>query len=446
MKWLFSSSLFTTYCVLAEGCSNVRIDANLEVLDLSNDESRCDNCAQDVSITSFQSRTFELDRQLFHHHESEGSYTTNQTGIGGITLLPSYVQTFPTTNGQEIIEECSPYIEWKWEQTIPAVGITYGGSLYDKRLRALTEGMNVNGLTVSVQLFRGNQFHHLTKEEVVEKKAIPDICYGMALLTSYSTVGEIIDDSNEGGPLHYVFDWTFGKSKGIGFHWVVDDAQGNHVVIEFVNGQPKFWNATSVRVVTNDPCYDWHIQNVNNYAITSSVSQVDPLLVVEDETFGKVPQLVGTGMNTRALPGDFTSASRFIKLFYLNRLQQMASKTSFAENFAAANALISSVFIPWGVDPGVAKQHGIESDDYEWTEWTVIKVYGGGQRKFYFKSYFDNTYKLIDLTKIVNFATNERIEINPVDRRPGINDLGIVESQLGMKRKSLRYGNGSVIY
>ena len=107
----------------------------------------------------------------------------------------------------------SPYIEWKWEQTIPAVGITYGGSLLDKSLRSLTDGMNSDGLTVSVQLYRGNQFPQLTKEEIVNKRAIPDICYGLALLTAYSTVDEIINDSKEGGKLSLVYDWAFGKSN-----------------------------------------------------------------------------------------------------------------------------------------------------------------------------------------------------------------------------------------
>jgi len=61
----------------------------------------------------------------------------------------------------------------------------------------------------------------------------------------------------------------------------------------------------------------------------------------------------------------------------------------------------------------------------------------GGHRKFYYKGYFNNTYKMIDLTKIENFDTNEMIEINPVGYHPGINDLGIVKSPLGKKRSRL---------
>lgn len=421
--------IITCLIAVVTGCSNVRVDANIEPTDQRDIDS-------DSATTSFQARTMELDRKMFHGSSSD---TSNKTE--GITLLPSYVQTFPTTSGKEIVQECSPYIEWKWEQTIPAVGITYGGSLLDKSLRSLTDGMNSNGLTVSVQLYRGNQFLKLTKDEIVNKRAIPDICYGLALLTAYSTVEDIIADSKEGGPLSLVYDWAFGKSNGMeipGFHWVVDDAQGNHVVIEFVNGLPKFYNTTSIKVVTNDPSYDWHVQNINNYAITSTLTEVDPLLEVDDGSFGMLPRPDGTGMNTRALPGDFTSASRFQKLFYLNRIQQATvPSSSFTENFAAVNALISSVFIPYGTVPGVGKLIGLTPTDYEWTEWTVIKCYGGGHRKFYYKGYFDQTYKMIDLTKIIDFGTNEMIEINPVGYHPGIDDLGIVESPLGKKRKRL---------
>merc|ERR1719450_926855 len=48
------------------------------------------------------------------------------------------------------------------------------------------------------------------------------------------------------------------------FHWSVDDAAGGHVVIEFVDGQLKVHN-NSVGVFTNDPPFDWHLRNLNNF-------------------------------------------------------------------------------------------------------------------------------------------------------------------------------------
>ena len=148
------------FIAVVTGCSNVRVDANIKfnIAEQLDTDQHCSNCDLDSSTTSFQARTMELDRKLFH---GSSSSQTNKTE--GITLLPSYVQTFPTSSGKEIVQECSPYIEWKWEQTIPAVGITYGGSLLDKSLRSLTDGMNSNGLNVSVQLYRGNQFPRLSK-------------------------------------------------------------------------------------------------------------------------------------------------------------------------------------------------------------------------------------------------------------------------------------------
>lgn len=168
--------IMNCFIAVVTGCSNVRVDANIDSIDRRYTTGECSNCDLDSRTTSFQARTMELDRKMFHG--SSSSHTNKIEGItGGITLLPSYVQTFPATTSKEVVQECSPYIEWKWEQTIPAVGITYGGSLLDKSLRSLTDGMNSNGLTVSVQLYRGNQFPKLTTDEIVNKRAIPDICY-----------------------------------------------------------------------------------------------------------------------------------------------------------------------------------------------------------------------------------------------------------------------------
>ena len=57
-----------------------------------------------------------------------------------------------------------------------------------------------------------------------------------------------------------------------GGQWGVSDATGASVVVEFVKGVPTLHNNTvgknnsGIGLMTNDPTWDWHLQNLNNYA------------------------------------------------------------------------------------------------------------------------------------------------------------------------------------
>ena len=43
------------------------------------------------------------------------------------------------------------------------------------------------------------------------------------------------------------------------------DAEGQSIVVEYVKGELRLHNNTKVGVMTNDPTWDWHLQNLNNY-------------------------------------------------------------------------------------------------------------------------------------------------------------------------------------
>jgi len=47
-------------------------------------------------------------------------------------------------------------------------------------------------------------------------------------------------------------------------HWAMADATGDSVVIEYLDGVLHVNNNT-VGVMTNDPDYQWHLYNLNNY-------------------------------------------------------------------------------------------------------------------------------------------------------------------------------------
>jgi penicillin V acylase-like amidase (Ntn superfamily) len=58
---------------------------------------------------------------------------------------------------------------------------------------------------------------------------------------------------------------------------------------------------------------------------------------------------MGLGMGMRGIPGDFTAASRFVRLFYFKQFAQIEEPPkTYNEHFALVNALLNTVFIPYG--------------------------------------------------------------------------------------------------
>ena len=81
------------------------------------------------------------------------------------------------------------------------------------------------------------------------------------------------------GPLRTLSDPFLGQFPGQ--HFAIDDAQGNHIVVEYIEGKPNVYDNTNVGVLTNDPQLPWHLDNLVAYAALSPnrANASDPLLV-----------------------------------------------------------------------------------------------------------------------------------------------------------------------
>ena len=111
----------------------------------------------------------------------------------------------------------------------------------------------------------------------------------------------------------------------ITYTWGVVDAAGAAVVLEWVLGALRVHNNSAVGVLTNDPTWEWHVANLNNYAALQR-SWVKPNtdgieVPVDDEYYAwrdnfyydpappagarvGVPAPIGHGFNLLGMPGD----------------------------------------------------------------------------------------------------------------------------------------------
>ncbi len=88
-------------------------------------------------------------------------------------------------------------------------------------------------------------------------------------------------------------------------HWMISDREGS-IVVESVKEGLKVYD-NPVEVLTNNPTFDYHLMNLNNYM---GLSTKDPLNTFAD---GLDLSIYSRGMGGLGLPGDLSSASRFVK-------------------------------------------------------------------------------------------------------------------------------------
>ncbi len=93
--------------------------------------------------------------------------------------------------------------------------------------------------------------------------------------------------------------------KASPLHWIISD-KNNSITVESVKNGLKIYD-NPVGVLTNNPTFDIHMFNLNNY-MNLSIEQ-------PNNNFSKKLNLTNysRGMGALGLPGDLSSASRFVK-------------------------------------------------------------------------------------------------------------------------------------
>lgn len=117
-------------------------------------------------------------------------------------------------------------------------------------------------------------------------------------------------------------------------HAVIHDRSGDSAVIEFVDGKVKIYHPAGP-VLTNTPGYDWQLEHAKKFNFVSKK--------VSRKKFDGY-YLEGSGFY--GLPGDWTSASRFVRAVQI--LNHTPNPTSRDDAYALAMSALQSVQAPVG--------------------------------------------------------------------------------------------------
>jgi choloylglycine hydrolase len=244
---------------------------------------------------------------------------------------------------------------------------------------ALMDGLNEKGLAVGTfyfPTFAG--YAQMTPEN--RTKALSPVGFANWILTQFASVAEVKTALSQ-----VVIVPTIGKGWGPApppFHYIVFDKMGECLVIEPLDGKLVTYE-NKLGVFTNSPNFQWHMTNLRNF-INMSPFNMKPITWngVKLESFGQGSGMVG-------IPGDFTPPSRFVRA-------AIFSVTAFpADNANDAIFQLFHILNQFDIPLGVARE---KVGDMIYSDKTQLTCARDPQAlKYYFKSYDDQTIKVIDL-------------------------------------------------
>lgn len=188
-------------------------------------------------------------------------------------------------------------------------------------------------------------------------------------------------------------------------HWRFADASGRQVVLEIVDGIPRFYN-NPLGVLTNAPGFEWQLTNLDNYVnLRPGNPPARPFGSIKLAPFG-----AGSGM--LGLPGDMTPPSRFVRAAFFQTTAPQR-KTAL-ETVLQCFQILNNFDIPIGIEFDAGE---VPADIPSATQWTSVTDMT--HRTIYYRTMYDSTIRSIDLRQIDFERTAYRsVPLDDTDRQP----------------------------
>jgi choloylglycine hydrolase len=245
----------------------------------------------------------------------------------------------------------------------------------------IVDGLNEKGLAAAIFYFPGFAKYQPFKPGDAEKTVAPWEV-PLYLLGNCANVNEAVEAVQNIRVPDVV-------QKDMGYvppcHYIVSDAQGRCVVLEYVAGQLKIHD-NPLGVITNSPSFDWHVTNLRNY-VDLSANNAPPI-----DLSGLKLSSFGQGSGMLGLPGDFTPPSRFIRAVAFTQ-SALPVPTAHAGVLQAFH-ILNQFDIPKGSARSV--DHGKPVADY--TLWTSVSDLTN--LRYYFRTFDNSRIRMVDLKKV----------------------------------------------
>ncbi|MDQ0313769.1 choloylglycine hydrolase family protein [Amorphus orientalis] len=265
----------------------------------------------------------------------------------------------------------------KWKAKYANVGTNPEGLPY------VVDGLNEKGLSMGLFYFdQSAKYQPYSPDDAAKTMASWQL--GSYILDNFATVDEVKAALPDIVVAPVVFE-AFGIILPV--HFIVTDPTGASIVIEYVGGELTIHD-NGIGIITNNPPFDWHMTNLQNY-VNLGVTNVPP------QKLGDVTiQGLGQGTGLLGMPGDFTSPSRFVRAAIF--AHGIGPVDDSADAVFQAFHILNNFDIPKGVARADEKSSdGKISADY--TQWTSANDLAS--KRFYFRTYENSDIRFVDLTK-----------------------------------------------
>ena len=234
------------------------------------------------------------------------------------------------------------------------------------------EAVNEKGLCMAGLNFPGNACYLPAAEEGLQIASFEIIPWILGRCASVSQAETYIKDMR-------IINLSFSeKMPPAPLHWMLADRE-KCLVLEAVEGGLKVYE-NPFGVLTNNPPFEYHLMNMNNYMNLTAASPKN--------CFSKKLDLkpYAQGMGALGLPGDASSASRFVRAAFLKW------------NSAAPKDEDSNVSQFFHILDGVAMVRGsvvTEAGTYDVTTYSCCINARSGD--YYYKTYDDSRVRKVSL-------------------------------------------------
>ncbi|WP_454915942.1 linear amide C-N hydrolase [Xanthobacter sediminis] len=321
------------------------------------------------------------------------------------TDLPYQVAYFPA--GFETLSQVPghPALELGARHAILAVTMPYRLPTPEAPLAIadlkILEGLNDRGLTFSLLSYPAAGGTQKAVDVTTAVLSASDL--GAWALGRFASVAEV----KAGLALQPIELQPLGLLGGVEspFHYVVHDATGASLVIEFDHGAMTVYD-NPVGVMTNGPKFDWHLTNLDNYTFLSNVDR-------SSATFGSYTATQpDSGIATAGLPASNTSVGRFVRAAYYAQFTEKAASPDLAVQTLAH--ILNTFDRPRGATidyPGQGgghlevkglQQSGPEPYATEFTCWTSLSDLD--RKLFFVRDYRSLNFTRFDLNALAGTA------------------------------------------
>ncbi|EGT3612823.1 linear amide C-N hydrolase [Clostridium perfringens] len=272
------------------------------------------------------------------------------------------------------------------------------GTIFDD-YPTFADGMNEKGLGCAGLNFP--VYVSYSKDDIEGKTNIPVYNFLLWVLANFSSVEEVKEALKNANIVDIPISENIPNTT---LHWMISDITGKSIVVEQTKEKLNVFD-NNIGVLTNSPTFDWHVANLNQY-VGLRYNQV-PEFKLGDQSLTALGQ--GTGLV--GLPGDFTPASRFIRVAFLRDAMIKNDKDSI--DLIEFFHILNNVAMVRGSTRTVEEKSDL-------TQYTSCMCLEKGI--YYYNTYENNQINAIDMNKenldgneIKTYKYNKTLSINHVN-------------------------------